>query len=211
MKERPILFSAPMVRSLLDGSKTQTRRVLRDQEPVDLGAFTNGSHWSRRPVHSQGELIGHRLVAVTCPYGIPGDRLYVREAFIHEPADYCWEASVSVPSRPAHTVYRADVQGDSTGAGWKPSIHMPRNLSRITLEVTDVRVERLQDISESDALAEGIAHLPNGSGFGLPDGSHFHAADPRISYFSLWEAINGRESVEANPWLWCVAFKVAAP
>lgn len=83
---------------------------------------------------------------------------------------------------------------------------MPRWASRITLEVTGVRVERLHDISEADALAEGIVQLRDG-GFGLPAGEHYHAADPRISYWSLWEHINGTGSVEANPWVWVVEFR----
>ena len=92
----------------------------------------------------------------------------------------------------------------------RPGIFMPRWASRITLEVTGVRVELLQDISEADALAEGIVQLRDG-GFGLPDGSHYHAADPRQSYLGLWEAINGEGSVTANPWVWVVEFKRAQP
>ena len=87
----------------------------------------------------------------------------------------------------------------------RPSIHMPRWASRITLEITGVRVERLQDISCHDALAEGIPRTRDG--FGMPDGSHFHCDDPRQSYYSLWEAINGPGSVAANPWVWVVEFQ----
>jgi hypothetical protein len=102
--------------------------------------------------------------------------------------------------------------GDNTtdyGGPWKPSIHMPRKASRILLEVASVRVERLKTISEADALAEGIVQLKDG-GYGLPAGEHYHSADPRQSYLSLWEAINGPGSVEANPWVWAVEFKRAA-
>jgi hypothetical protein len=83
---------------------------------------------------------------------------------------------------------------------------MPRWASRITLDIGGVRVERLQDISEADALAEGIVQLKDG-GYGLPAGEHYHSADPRQSYLSLWETINGPGSVEANPWVWVVEFK----
>lgn len=201
MTERPILFSAPMVRALLDGTKTQTRRALRGFCPPNRPEFdseTGRLEWFN----------GDEVVAgIRCPYGMPGGRLWVRETFIHEPADYCWEASVSIPCRPASTVYRADFPDSKPGEGWKPSIHMPRRLSRITLEVTGVRVERLQAISEEDAMAEGIvaAH----GGFGLPDGSHFHATNPRVSYWSLWDAINGAGSVERNPLVWVVEFRKA--
>jgi hypothetical protein len=193
MTERPILFSAPMVRAILAGTKTQMRRVVKGMalEWLRPDGFT--PEFTAAPENG------------LCPYGKPGDRLWVRETFIHEPAEYCWEASVSIPCRPASTVYRADYEGDTRRGGWKPSIHMPRALSRITLDITGVRVERLQDISEADALAEGIVQLHDG-GYGLPAGEHYHSADPRQSYLSLWEAINGPGSVEANPWVWCVEF-----
>ena len=87
---------------------------------------------------------------------------------------------------------------------------MPRWASRITLEITAVRVERLQDISREDAMAEGIVIQPDG-GYGLADTTHYHATDPRHSYWSLWEAINGPGSVEANPWVWAVTFALASP
>lgn len=220
VKERPILFSAPMIRALLDGKKTQTRReiVSRKKAAPYFVLYERREHSGFWPVYSADGERGHYLddqghdieEQIACPYGQPGERLWVREAFIHEPADYCWEASVSIPCRPSHTVYRADVEGDSKGAGWKPSIHMPRNLSRILLEITEVRVERLRSITEADALAEGIVRLPDG-GFGLPKGEHYHAADPRISYLSLWESINGPGSVEAEPWLWAVSFRRLKP
>lgn len=187
MKERPILFSAPMVRALLAGTKTQTRRVVKPQpEQGCIGHFGPGNPFIR----------GERD-ATRCPYGQPGDRLWVREAFMHEPADYCWEASVSIPCRPASTVYRADFHESQPGEGWKPSIHMPRSLSRILLEVTAVRVEQLQDISESDAMAEGCYTDP--------------ACPAYDAYRSLWEQINGPGSWDANPWVWVVEFKRVTP
>ena len=163
MKERPILFSGAMVRAILDGSKTQTRRIMKNQPPADtfrMDTFHHpkGQHyfWAYKEAFSGCEL-HPGWEPICCPYGKPGDRLWVREAFMHEPADYCWEASVSIPSRPATTIYRADSdpRGEAKGCGWKPSIHMPRALSRITLEITGVRVERLNDCSEADAKAEG--------------------------------------------------------
>ncbi len=187
-----------MIRALLAGTKSQTRRAIKPQPVYAGGAWkcADGStHQATRP---------SKTLLASCPYGQPGDRLWVREAFIHEPADYCWEASVSIPSRPASTVYRADFPDSKPGEGWKPSIHMPRSLSRITLEITEVRVQRLQEISRGDARAEGIVQLADG-GFGLPAGEFYHAADPRQSYFALWEHINGVGSVERNDGVWAVS------
>ncbi|WP_257755150.1 hypothetical protein [Burkholderia glumae] len=183
MKERPILFSAPMVRAILDGRKTQTRRVVK---PAPIYGDVDGmfASWMFKKQRGSGHWLypnARSLVLNECPHGQPGDRLWVREAFIHEPADYCWAASVSIPCRPAHTIYRADSDpsGDARGAGWTPSIHMPRTLSRITLEITGVRVERLHDISEGDAIAEGAVFTdfgiepPKGS-ISLDGGRTFH-------------------------------------
>ena len=216
MKERPILFSAPMVRAILADTKTQTRRAVKPQPPafgenggpllrVVETTLPHGNGFDAQHAQDNPRYIG------CCPYGQPGDRLWVREAFMHEPADYCWEASVSIPCRPAYTAYRADVDGDSRGAGWKPSIHMPRKLSRINLEITAVRVERLQDISEADAMAEGVTA-------GDGDFSGCYVCGPAMSgttakecYGRLWESINGRESWDANPWVWVIEFKQEIP
>lgn len=199
-----------MVRAIVSGLKSQTRRVVKPQfakeaAPVEMpatdpiGGWVVGGHsgiWWCDAAANPDE-------AMRCPYGQPGDRLWVREAFIHEPADYCWEASVSIPCRPASTVYRADHHGDTCGAGWSPSIHMPRALSRITLEVTGVRVERLQDISEADAQAEGCA-LECMTPTGDDSGSAIHGPG---GYIALWESINGPDSWDANPWVWVVEFR----
>ena len=196
MKERPILFSAPMVRAILSGAKTQTRRVWKMPRGCSWYAEMGGERdgW----FVDEGAPWWLHVSECRCPYGQPGDRLWVREAFMHEAADYCWEASVSIPCRPAVTVYRAvHDEHESRCAGWKPSIHMPRALSRITLEITDVRVERLQDISVRDSIAEGI---PAG-GPENPDGIELR------DFRALWESINGPGSWDANPWLWVVSFR----
>ncbi|PRP68470.1 hypothetical protein BUE93_22225 [Chromobacterium amazonense] len=222
MKERPVLFSAPMVRALLAGTKTQTRRVMKEQPVVD-GLFWRvyGAGWSRR-LTSVPAVPGHSL-ATNCPYGQTGDRLWVRETF----------------GRPWHHgqprfFYRAS-DDDSVGNhpdfdGWKPSIHMPRAASRILLQITDVRVERLQDISEADAEAEGCERLdvereerdwklcPQCGGTRLhnglgPNGGVIFDLDCTACdtyakrYRHLWEAINGPGSWDANPWVWCISFK----
>lgn len=209
-RERPILFSAPMVRAILAGTKTQTRRVIKDQSigeryshPKDDGSIH--LEWQGDPCCGSGvwnvpEYSGTAL----CPYGLIGDRLWVREAFS---GPHCMgDAPPSKWGACSRIWYWAD--GNPAGGDWtkpKPSIHMPRWASRITLEVTGVRVERLQAISEADALAEGIVETCGG--YGLPGGSHFHSVDPRESYWSLWEAINGPGSVQADPWVWVVEFR----
>lgn len=218
MKERPILFSAPMVRAILAGTKSQTRRVVKPVPSTLVDGFYLPFKDEPNNWHGFGGDLIHWYGS--CPYGQPGDRLWVRETWMPDPpCDGTWgytawagcrEGQIAaVPEqfrKPEFCNYRASWPHKEDGMRWTPAIHMPRWASRITLEVTGVRVERLQDISEADALAEGIVQLRDG-GFGLPAGEHYHAADPRISYWSLWEHINGTGSVEANPWVWCVAFR----
>ena len=192
MTERPILFSAPMVRAILDGNKTQTRRICKPAQffslskvvevpdPQERGQVYNGSHFG----DEDGE------VQFACPYGGRGDRLWVRESFSpYEHREGCW--------------YWADgniAAHDCTKP--KPSIHMPRWASRITLEITGVRVERLQDISEADAWAEGC------EGY---DDDVTGGKSGYTEYCELWEKINGKGSWDLNPWVWVVEFKRVTP
>ena len=167
MNERPIIFSAPMVRAILEGQKTQTRRILKGStEHKEL--HKNSKGW--------GEI---------CPYGKRGDKLWVREI---------WAKMQS-----GVVAYRADINGEEK-LKWKPSIYMPRAASRITLQITDVRVERLQDISEADAIAEGCVAEEGDE----EDGFLFKASD---QYALLWEEINGEGSWDKNPWVWVIEFK----
>lgn len=181
MKERPILFSGPMVRALLAGTKTQTRRIVkaRDLEWMDV------HQGLREPDNAE-----------RCPYGQPGNRLWVRETW--------HDASSALHSC---VLYRAD--GDELyGGKWCPSIHMPRWASRITLEVTGVRVDRLQDINEADARAEGIT---DGGclNCGEPEPCNCAAPQPdaRDAFVHLWMSINGPDSWAANPWVWVIEFR----
>lgn len=204
MAEKPILFSAPMVRALLAGTKTQTRRVAKPVRHPDLGnMYAPGALvLEREPQH---------VIDRCNPYGQPGDRLWVRES---------WRAPLAYELTPPRDIPAGTpIAYQSDGAGTlphlnagklRPAMFMPRWASRITLEITAVRVERLQDISREDAMAEGIVIQPDG-GYGLADTSHYHATDPRHSYWSLWEAINGPGSVESNPWVWAVTFALASP
>ena len=222
MKERPILFSAPMVRAILDGRKTQTRRAVKPQ-PDSVKDFGKAVPY-RRAAPPRDMPSAQYEVPIPCPYGVPGDRLWVRETWgvgnrscpsqgwvdgIEYRADCVGD---EVP--PLFEIIPGHVQADSIRAGWRPSIHMPRWASRITLEVTDVRVERLQDISETDAMAEGIAEYPDGFHWEPnpePAYCRLIGRTAQRAFLGLWEQINGVESVEANPWVWVVEFKRVTP
>lgn len=217
MRERPILFSGSMVRAILAGSKTQTRRVVKGTalDWLQPDAFT--SEFVADP--------GNGL----CPYGVRGDRLWVREAFCYadvdpglhkdsEPAPWRPRNPNREDSTPWWCYYRAtdtcivNTSGCFCGphpSPWRPSIHMPRWASRILLEVTSVRVERLQDITEEDAQAEGVS--PMGFDGGPTDdcifGCNYRNELHRCSFIELWESINGAGSWGLNPWVWVVGFK----
>ena len=149
--------------------------------------------------------------AAHCPYGQPGDRLWVRGSFCPiYPQDPNYNGGQPLEYDYAATYVHGFRLGDSLGMKktWKPSIHMPRAASRITLEITGVRVERLQDISEADAMAEGIAYDPGEGGVFHVPGTAGCCDDSAIgSYRKLWESINGPGSWDANPWVWVVSFK----
>lgn len=166
--EHPILFSAPMVQAILEGRKTQTRRTVKG-DPLLL--LLSG--------HSAEEVLNDKI-----PYGNPGDRLWVRETWTK------WRHKFG-----EDFLYRADFENGKNGHIWKPSIHMPRVASRITLLITGIRVERLHDITEADAVAEGCQ---SGGDWGCA---------PTIQFEKLWESINGRESWDENPWVWVIEFK----
>lgn len=192
MKERPILFSGEMIRALLAGTKTQTRRVVK---------LPNGGYI---PPSERKDPNGWRQLLRECKYGQPGDRLWVREAFqiMHRGDD--WD----IP------IYRADDIAGHINGGWRPSIHMPRAACRLVLEITDVRVERLQDISEADALAEGVKRSQRAvsSSAAVPCFWDYQRNQPdyrdaRSSFSSLWESINGAGNWDANPWCWVIEFK----
>ncbi|HAU29840.1 MAG TPA: hypothetical protein DCW68_07020 [Rhodospirillaceae bacterium] len=216
MTERPILFSAPMVRAILDGRKTQTRRpinhLLGHGRITDFGpalhlnateiswTFIDGRH-PRQELPLAG-------VFRRCPYGcMAGDRLWVRETFgwgklIGEKQFIFYKATNDTDDD-------RDDDAMDEGAPWKPSIHMPRCASRITLEITGVRIQPLNEISRDDAMAEGIQ--PGYDGFHTEEGRHFHAADPRKSFAMLWEQIHGNDAWDANPWVWAIDFKRVQP
>jgi len=204
MRERPILFSGPMVRALLADKKTQTRRVVKDQSSVSdvAGGGVEPVIWWPRD--------GDNLLP--CPYGSQGDQLWVREML----------------TRSGGMVqYAADLQATKIvwPASWRqdprPSIHMPRVFSRITLELTDVRVQRVQEISEEDAQAEGCDPCPRCKGEGtiiawqdgMPGGEecpeYCYGRKARGSFAALWDSINEKRGFgwSNNPWCWCISFR----
>jgi hypothetical protein len=205
MKERPILFSAPMVRAILAGTKTQTRRAIKLTDSKgrwdEKGFYAVTAGTIEKMPWSCTSISRH----VGCPYGEPGDRLWVRETFAIVPRTaYRCSEGVQQTLRPDDpyehdaAIYREGWTRSRGGFRWRPSIHMPRWASRITLEVTGVRVERLRDISEDDARAEGSPWAACGA---PQDGSH------KAGFAQLWESINGPGSWVANPWVWVVEFK----
>jgi len=218
MKERAIIFNAEMVRAVLEGRKTQTRRIMKVQ-PESAEFESRFIIYSTKPSEigkwcwaEPGVFVNPRRSALfSCPFGAVGDRLWVRETW----------ADVNHEGCPA-VAYRADGEvrdlneddGEEndhnlekylfanwypdlisgTEGRWTPSIHMPRWASRITLEITGVRVERLQDISEADCAAEGL-------------GSPFLRDYKKPKFAALWQSIYGEESWQANPWVWVIEFK----
>lgn len=213
-RERPILFSGSMVRALLAGTKTQTRRVvkLRGYPGADV-VVHDGKVWKPSRVDYAG--------FVECPYGRPGDRLWVRETWRHIEGGAIYDsAGGMMDAFEDETIYRAD--RPTYPGPWKPSIFMPRWASRITLEIESVRVERLQDISGEDAMAEGLKAITKDgrlTKYGIPDSDGLPGTDntgwpwnewrisPVDAYCVLWEIINGHGSWAANPWVWVVGFR----
>ena len=184
MKERPIIFSAPMVRAALAGTKSQTRRAVKPQPSADLLADFAEIRAARG--HTRSTDAQSVADSFPCPYGQPGDRLWVRESWA-APHAYDHLCPRWIP-HDARTHYAATE--DHGGLMWRSPIFMPRWASRITIEITGIRVERLQDISHADAMAEGMA-----------------LDDAIYDYSRLWESLNGSGSWDANPWVWIVAFK----
>lgn len=210
-REWPILFSAPMIRAVLSGAKTQTRRLMNPapptpeqvramhgigpgfyEEPRDPGVWRpTGSVWAVR------EVTGMSDPRWRCRYGVPGDHLWCREAWSVMNKDrttVILHGHHKQPEDGLDIVYRATE--DHGHRGWRPSIHLPRWASRLTLEVTDVRVQRLHEISGADAYAEGCSeHGPEKLGLAVH------------SFARVWREINGSDSWESNPWVWAISFR----
>lgn len=222
-----MIFNGEMVRAILDGRKTQTRRVMKVQPSDGFHPTHNGydldlnAHWyTPGVVDKNGYLqpakkdvfgVADENEGYACPFGAVGDRIWVREAFqgplVSEELLEEYRAYPEKFENPEYCEYAADGGprpeycdlDDNLRHGWRPSIHMPRWASRITLEITGVRVERLRDLSEDDAKSEGIT--PSSGGV-LPGWEY------RINFRDLWMSIYGADNWEANPWVWVIEFKV---
>ncbi|HGF0160801.1 TPA: hypothetical protein ACGBXG_003774 [Klebsiella variicola] len=209
MTERGMIFNGEMVRAILDGRKTQTRRVMNVQpesnqfgllhitsstKRSDIGKY----HWAES--NATGNHVRSKLFS--CPFGAVGDRIWVRESFFPAPL----EMQYTPPRKTMWNIaYRDGVQMEKLAPAeynpliynyerWTPSIHMPRWASRILLEITDVRVERLRSMSQDDARAEGVIAASGPMEAGL-------------AFRELWDSIYGEESWKANPWVWVIEFK----
>lgn len=223
--ERPILFSGPMVRAILDGTKTQTRRVVRF--PAHVSQDNCGPmRWEEQPGawRLAGHYGGQQLIcnrtdgdvgvwAIKSPYGEPGDRLWVRETWraLECRSDgidgMLYRADgrfVPIASREAGDRWTEAYDNGRHGTKWRPSIHMPRWASRLTLDITDVRVQRLQEISEEDAKAEG-ARVPDHIYPDTPREAYIYAENFRL----IWDTINAKRGYgwDLNPWCWCLTFR----
>lgn len=202
MTEHPILFSAPMIRAILDGRKTQTRRVVK----------FNASHRVQLKHHQWH--IEDPLAILACPYGKVGDRLWVRETWCAAYQDGAWGTlfradetfALGKQNHPKGPYYHAKEFG--THIHWRPSIFMPRWASRITLEITDVRVQRVQEIGTNDCYEEGIER-PSGPILGSERCGYDNA---RNDYRRLWDSINAKRGFawSVNPWIWAITFTVLA-
>lgn len=220
IKERPILFAAPMVRAILEGRKTVTRREVKPQPPEGhkwRGWVVDSTRSREIGTASWGDGTGalqRNSVYARCPYGKPGDRLWVRETCLIN--DFRDGGVPEAERADCQIIYRADGTPDWEGEEelirWRPSIHMPRWASRILLEITDVRVERLQDITEEQAKTEGVRlytdHAELGDWWHV-EGIETYSADPRKSFELLWSSVGG--DWVANPWVWVVEFKRVTP
>ncbi|HBR7682252.1 TPA: hypothetical protein L9390_003256 [Klebsiella pneumoniae] len=230
MKERGMIFNGEMVRAILDGRKTQTRRPIKWKQTrfTEIGEREDGSKWPWSEDAEHACDFWH-----PCPFGAVGDRIWVRETWgvVSHELDEDGRIQPWKPDRPAtaihempfgngyysgHAIYAADgdfTWGDDDGyedgrSCWKPSIHMPRAASRILLEITDVRVERLNAISEEDARAEGI--IDGGClncGEPEPCGCANPEPDATDAFAYLWQSIYGQENWNADPWVWVIEFK----
>lgn len=222
MTERGMIFNAEMVRAILDGRKTQTRRIMKLQPKPSKsrpGDFWFSSKKLESMVHVSDLAPGNSPIADyhlfiqehCCPFGAVGDRIWVRETFCPvDDTQYGGEKWVDYRATPkfeaSHPAGWDSAPNDAEALKWRPSIHMPRWASRILLEITDVRVERLNSISQEDAQAEGLELTGWRPTYSDPD-SGGEVMTPYDNFAELWSSIYGDESWKANPWVWVISFE----
>lgn len=206
VRERPILFSGPMVKAILRGRKTQTRRIVsRISGFGSVRQFnvstTSGYDWQFRCRRGLWQDVRMPQLLGWCPYGRVGDRIWVRETWARSRNNWLYRADELDGYNPSECVVEWDWDSACVDK-WRPSIHMPRRAARLFLEVTGVRVERVQDITEEDARDEGVelCHVFQMAKSGHPLAPH------KTAFAWLWNEINGRDSWQANPWVWVVEF-----
>lgn len=218
VEEKSILFNAEMVKAVLGGRKTQTRRAIMVGRGVPL---SEDGAWQWSPKVCLPDEYGPREGvwwsvgnghAFKCPFGKAGDRLWVRESFFVQPG--IWQRHHG----PQPVEYSADVDDRAQLEDYdrKPSIHMPRWASRLTLGIVEVRAQKLQDLADSDAVAEGIERVGGRHCLspwrnyrkGVEGEMSMDCSCPRRSFMTLWESIHGKGAWEANPWVWATTFKV---
>jgi hypothetical protein len=201
IKERPIPFTGEMVRAILDGRKAQTRRVVNPQPFPDENGDCLVRHPDGRPLAWPERAYDG---VMPCPYGQPGDRLWVRETWAHD-CSHCDDPRCGNPDHVWYAASEAHPEQFAGSASWRPSSRMPRWASRITLEITEVRAQRVQEISEDDANAEGC-------GFGCTVKSERfgrYMSAGQYAFASLWDSINANRGLgwESNPWVWVIGFR----
>lgn len=212
MKERGMIFNSEMVRAILDGRKTQTRRIVKgvpsshDFHGWILSSFNSKDEGKACWAIGKSHFL-NQPIRVRCPFGAIGDRIWVRESFrVHsratDVATLVYKASVQNSwTEQTHRVPVTACNKPVSPEKWTPSIHMPRWASRITLEITDVRVERLNSITEQDAIDEGC----HGGHDSIP--GYMYSATPHEHFHHIWESIYGADSWQANPWVWVISFR----
>lgn len=221
MKERPIIFNTTMVKAIIEGRKTQSRRLVKPQ-PKPFGGSAGGYWWRCNYVQSmvrvEEELqnpceLYEGFIDEVNPFGKKGDRLWVRETFgmkIRNIGGTPHESYVYKADKP-NAIACYDCNGVSYPVRWKPSIHMPRSAARILLEITKIRIERINQISSQDAVQEGLRKLPASGRYVVNQGDQYFGAassNPCEVFKWLWESIYGSNSWDLNPWVWVVEFNV---
>lgn len=215
MKERGMIFNAEMIRAILDGRKTQTRRIV-NWRGLNGGLNLNfsGLKVCEYPkgwvIESESRSSSEwRCQPTPCPFGIVGDRIWVRETWA-EAGGNAPELQLYRANYPEHVPSHYEHLRPAEEIRWRPSIHMPRWASRLTLEITNVGVQRLQSISQNDAAREGLVRLPASGRYCINQGDQYFGGashDAREVFSWLWSSIYGDDSWQANPWVWVIEFK----